>query len=244
MADERRRHPGRPKQTTWAPCKVSGCENDTQRGAHGMCQTHYMQTRRGMRAEDGTLLREPMRVRSYGVEARCTSPGCSNKPRVYGLCVYHHAQARTIMTDYPVTATCVVDGCAQRPVNRGMCGKHTQQRNAGIIDDQGNQLREFRKKPRGEKWASHDGYVLIPGQTDHPYARVDGSVLEHRLVMERHLGRYLQEYEIVHHRDGNRQNNVIENLELLDGRAKRGEGTLQDIPSRRTRHAELWSICA
>jgi hypothetical protein len=39
-------------------------------------------------------------------------------------------------------------------------------------------------------------------------------VMQHREVMEAHLGRKLESYEHVHHKDGNRANNAIENLEL------------------------------
>jgi hypothetical protein len=49
----------------------------------------------------------------------------------------------------------------------------------------------------------------------HPKADKDGYVLEHILVMEQKLGRYLQSHEIVHHKDGNRLNNSKDNLELM-----------------------------
>lgn len=59
-----------------------------------------------------------------------------------------------------------------------------------------------------------DGYILEYAP-DHPDAPSNkGYVLQHRLVMERSLGRYLQSTELVHHKNEDKQDNRIENLEI------------------------------
>ncbi len=66
-----------------------------------------------------------------------------------------------------------------------------------------------------------DGYVLVPKQYDHPRRNNSYHVLEHILVVERHLGRYLNDREVVHHKNGVKTDNRLENLELTTASAHR-----------------------
>lgn len=55
-------------------------------------------------------------------------------------------------------------------------------------------------------------YALV---RNHPNSTENNYVLHHRIIMENYLGRLLKKNEVVHHKDGNKKNNKLENLQLL-----------------------------
>ncbi len=67
------------------------------------------------------------------------------------------------------------------------------------------------RKWNGGRFKKVDGYVYV-------WLEKKKYVLEHRLVMEKYLGRPLKSWEIVHHRNGIKDDNRIENLELSNRR--------------------------
>lgn len=78
--------------------------------------------------------------------------------------------------------------------------------------------RESHPRWRGGRHVTVGGYVQIVVPVDDSMicmADSRGRIFEHRLVMARHLGRLLLTEEQVHHRNGNKQDNRVENLELL-----------------------------
>jgi hypothetical protein len=108
-----------------------------------------------------------------------------------------------------------------------VCGK---ERWVELKDGKGESLychacASFKYKRFGEKnpfWKGRKlqaGYVHIkvyPNDFYHSMATKDGYVPEHRLVMAKHLGRCLQLWERVHHKNGDRDDNRLENLELSE----------------------------
>jgi len=70
---------------------------------------------------------------------------------------------------------------------------------------------------KGGKRFNNGGYVEILDKNNSS-SNKQGYILEHRLIMEKSLGRKLSSTEIVHHIDGNKKNNNIDNLMLCKDR--------------------------
>lgn len=64
------------------------------------------------------------------------------------------------------------------------------------------------------RFLTTSGYVYIR-VCNHPYTNKQGYIAEHRLIMEKKLGRYLNSKEVVHHINGIKDDNRIQNLMLF-----------------------------
>lgn len=78
-----------------------------------------------------------------------------------------------------------------------------------------------KNRPKGNKAVNWKGgkinncYYWYIHKPNHPFSNSMGYIAEHRLIMEKKIGRYLTKQEVVHHIDGNRKNNKLSNLKLF-----------------------------
>jgi len=144
----------------------------------------------------------------------CSVEACDRPRYCKGFCTMHYQRDRA---GKPMDApriepkdrnrkhveggACIVEGC-DRPHSsqRGMCDMHYQR--WAKHGDPGANFSKF-----GKGFTTREGYRII---TTAPYT----TMLEHRHIMEKHLGRKLEPFENVHHKNGIRDDNRIENLEV------------------------------
>jgi HNH endonuclease len=137
---------------------------------------------------------EEAALRGHRVHDRRLRPRAGQQGR--GLCPLHYKHHLN------AGRFCTVDGCDRPLRSAGLCRGHYRQKRDGVALTPIAPRRE-----QGTGSINRLGYKEI---TVAPNIRR----LEHRVVMERLLGRELKRTEHVHHRNGNRLDNRPENLEI------------------------------
>ena len=99
---------------------------------------------------------------------------------------------------------CTIGKCKKKHCAKGMCQMHYRRWKL-YGNPQAIKTSQYR--------TDDQGYIVLQIK-NHPLATANGGVYEHRLVMSEHLGRWLLPTESVHHKNGNRQDNRLSNLEL------------------------------
>ena len=147
----------------------------------------------------------------------CSVEGCNREPEGRGWCHAHlqrYLRHGNVMPERPVgrrvNHVCIAEGCDRPAVNVQLCKTHRGRlRKFGDVQAD-KPIREV----AGTGYVSH-GYRVVPvPKGERHLSNGEHAIGEHRLVMARHLGRALADTESVHHVNGDRLDNRIENLEL------------------------------
>lgn len=183
--------------------------------ARGHCARHYKQLlRHGHVLEDAA-------------PQLCEVPSCDRLAVTKGLCHGHYlrwSRQGDVKEDVPLARPtrdiCSIDGCGRGGHSAGYCRTHARRKQRYGDPLAGGPIRQA-----GTGGSLTHGYwkVPVPPNERHLVPAGRNSELEHRLVMARGLGRALLPTEVVHHINGDRLDNRLENLELWNTAQPKGQ---------------------
>jgi len=177
-------------------CSVESCGLPAK--GRGYCSPHYQRWRRT--GDVGAKVSLGRRQRGT-----CGVVDCARPHRAGGFCHAHYERIRLRGDAGGKLASgrdgrmCSIGDCPSSPIARGWCSAHYQRwkkygdADAPLVRD-------------GKGWIQEHGYRVV--------YRDGKDVLEHRYLMALALGRPLLDHEEVHHRNGIRTDNRLENFEL------------------------------
>lgn len=148
----------------------------------------------------------------------CKIDGCNDPAKKRGWCLFHYD--RWLRKGDPLAGgprrlppnslgTCHVNGCSNKAISQHVCQKHYAK-----LKKFGDPLGGYVQDGRSKEWHQNkDGYVFR-FDPESPHAGGNKLVYQHRFVMGEKIGRPLERNESVHHVNGIRSDNRLENLEL------------------------------
>lgn len=182
-------------------CTIEGCHRPPY--ARGWCGMHY---KRWLRSGSPIRGERP---------SSCAVDACERPAKSRGWCHAHYQRWRStgdVRADVPLRAAgpCSVEDCDRQRYARDLCNTHYRR----LLATGDARPDEPIRIVTGEGTLSH-GYWKVPVPPEERWlVRGETNALEHRLVMARVLHRPLEDDEVVHHVNGDRTDNRIENLEL------------------------------
>lgn len=141
----------------------------------------------------------------------CLVDKCENKISRKNLCPKHYRRqlkygdVNFTLIPRSETGKCTIDECDRPHEAKGFCAKHYLR-----FKNYGTPILPIKNR---KPIITECGYRLIYSP-EHENSNTHGYVPEHRLVMSNYISRPLLDHENVHHKNGNRLDNNLTNLEL------------------------------
>ena len=155
------------------------------------------------------------------MKPECSVDGCDRPAKSRGWCHAHYMRwwASGETPTGPVAShrrnpePCSVAGCERNAQVGELCAPHAKRRERTGKVGTGSIQRKAGNHKGKDRWVASSGYAWVR-RPDHPDAYRNGTLQEHTVVMSDLLGRPLLPGENVHHKNGVRDDNRPENLEL------------------------------
>lgn len=165
-------------------------------------------------------------LQSIGDEIGCNKATVGRTLKKYGIGRRKHTSKHAKLNDKAWLRKAYVDdnrtiaslareiGCTVGPVRDAIIAQGIKTRNSRIVANEGPpRFADRAGNWQGGRRRLETGYVYVYAP-NHLYSTKAGYVMEHRLVMEKELGRLLEPGEVVHHINGKKDDNRPENLEV------------------------------